>query len=75
MTKRCTRCNSLMIEQAEVYPMHWLSWRCTACGDRIDEVIEAHRAFCRGSAVGRLSARDHAELLFSRLFSQLNSSA
>jgi len=41
----CRRCRGLMFREAVSARRRWLwLWACFACGDRIDETIQFHRA-------------------------------
>jgi hypothetical protein len=69
----CDRCCGLMVRQAD-QKLRWRYWRCTACGERIDHVIEqnrrAHHHFYR-----RPSPKLVAEILFQQLISAQTESA
>jgi len=54
-----------MVWQIEVRA-HWNFWRCTACGDRTDPVIERNRAFYR-TFFCRPDPKLVAEMLFRDL--------
>jgi hypothetical protein len=41
-TNQCHRCGGLMVEE-RVFEIGSIDWRCVSCGDRVDQVILAHR--------------------------------
>lgn len=56
----CTRCEGLMVVddlidmQESSIPMWMRGWRCVACGNIVDPLIQRHRMVQR-SGVGRLA--------------------
>ncbi len=56
----CKRCNGLMvaddlIDLQESYVPTWMrGWRCIACGNIVDPVINRHRMIQRSGALGLL---------------------
>ncbi len=41
-TNQCHRCGGLMVEE-RVFEIGSIDWRCVSCGERVDQVILAHR--------------------------------
>jgi DNA-directed RNA polymerase subunit RPC12/RpoP len=55
-TNQCHRCGGLMVEE-RVFEIGSINWRCVTCGDRVDQVILAHRQ--------RREPRQEAEQVFA----------
>lgn len=56
----CTRCQGLMVAddlidlQESYLPMWMRGWRCVACGNIVDQLINRHRMVQRSGALGLL---------------------
>jgi hypothetical protein len=59
----CTRCNGLMVAddlidlQESYLPMWMRGWRCIACGNIVDPLIQRHRMGQRTGALNVVNAR------------------
>ncbi|ALA60058.1 hypothetical protein [Nitrospira moscoviensis] len=58
----CTRCNGLMVAddlidlQESYLPMWMRGWRCIACGNIVDPLIQRHRTGQRAGALDAVHA-------------------
>ena len=49
----------------------WFGWRCTACGERTDALIEVNRAWCRSASwFGIMSSKAYAEQRLKELLNE-----
>lgn len=61
----CTRCKGLMVAddlidlQESYVPMWMRGWRCIACGNIVDLLINRHRMVQRSGALGLLKHQIH----------------